>query len=59
MVVGKMKDEYKWILINIFVGLKLQMHCMLSDDCKESNIAKGVNTAIEFKKYEDTYSTKK
>ena len=54
-----MKDEYKWIPINIFVGLKLQMHCMLSDDCKESNIAKGVNTAIEFKKYEDTYSTKK
>ena len=35
------------------------MHCMLSDDCKESNIAKGVNTAIEFKEYEDTYSTKK
>ena len=42
-----------------FVGLKLQMHCMLSDDCKESNIAKGVNTAIEFKEYEDTLFNKK
>ena len=30
------------------------MNCILSDDGKESNTAKGVNTAIELKEYEDT-----
>ena len=48
MVVGKMKDEYKGILINKYVGLKSKMHSMLSDDGQESNTAKGVNTATEY-----------
>ena len=43
MVVGKMKDEYKGILINEFVWLKSKIHCMLSDDGKEFNTVKGVN----------------
>ena len=30
------------------------MHYMLSDDGKESNTAKGVTIALEFKAYEDT-----
>ena len=30
------------------------MHYMLSDNGKESNTAKGVNIATEFKEYEDT-----
>ena len=34
MVAGKMKDEYKGIPINIFVGLKSKINCMLSDDGK-------------------------
>ena len=34
MVVGKMKDEYKGIPINKFVGLKPKMHSVLSDDAK-------------------------
>ena len=59
MVVGKMKDEYKGIPINKFVGLKLKMHCMLSDDGKESNITKGVNIAVELKEYENTLLNKK
>ena len=44
MSVGKMKDEYKRILINKFVGLKWKMHSMLTDDFKESNTAKEINT---------------
>ena len=32
---------------------------MLSDDDKESNTAKGVNNATEFKEYEDTLINKK
>ena len=54
------KDEYKgWkiyegIPINKFVELKWKMHCMVSYDVKESNAAKGINIAMEFKEYEDT-----
>ena len=59
------KDEYKgWkiyegIPINKFVELKWKMHCMVWYDVKESNAAKGVNIAMEFKEYEDTLLTKK
>ena len=59
MVVGKMKDEYKGIPINKLVGLKSKMDCMLSDDDKKSNTAKGVNTAMELKEYEETLLYKK
>ena len=59
MVVGKMKDECKGILINKFFGLKSKMHCMLSDDDEESNTAKEKNIAIEFKEYEDALLNKK
>ena len=34
------------------------MHCILSDDGKDSNTAKGVNIAIELKEYEDTLFNK-
>ena len=59
------KDEYKgWkiyegIPINKFVELKWKMHCMVSYDVKESNAAKGINIAMEFKEYEDTLLNKK
>ena len=56
MVVGKMKVEYKGILINKFVGLKSKM---LSNDGKESNTAKGVNAAMGLEEYEDTLLNKK
>ena len=59
MVVGKIKDEHKGILINKFIGLKSKKHCMLLVDGKESNPVKGVNTAIELKAYEDTLINKK
>ena len=47
-----MKDEYKGIPINIFVGLKSKINCMLSDDGKQSNTAKRVNIAMELKEYQ-------
>ena len=59
MAVGRMKDEYKGIPINKFVVLKSKMHCMLSDDNKESNTAKIVNISIELKEYEETLLNKK
>ena len=59
MVVGKMKVGHKGIPINKFVGLKSKMYSMLSDDGKESNIAKGVNTATEFNEFRDTLFNKK
>ena len=45
--------------IDKFVELKSKMHSMLSDNGKESNTAKGVNIATEFKEYEDTLINKK
>ena len=59
MVVGKMKVEHKGIPIKKFVGLKSKMHSMLSDDGKESNTAKGINTATEFNEFKDTLFDKK
>ena len=59
MVVGKMKIIYRGIPINKFVGLKSKMHSMLSDDGKESNTAKGINTATEFNEFKDTLFNKK
>ena len=59
MVVGKMKVEHKGIPIKKFVGLKSKMHSMLSDDGKESNTAKGINTATEFNEFKDTLFNKK
>ena len=50
---------YKGVLINKLVGLKSKIHLMLSDDGKESNTAKGLNTATEFNEFKDTLFTKK
>ena len=47
-----MKDEYRGIPMNIFVGLKSKMYCMLSDDGKQSNTAKRVNIEMELKEYQ-------
>ena len=58
MVIGKMKVVNKGISIK-FVGLKSKMHSMLSDDGKESNTAKGVNTVTEFNEFRDSLFNKK
>ena len=59
MVVGKIKVEHKRITIKKFVGLKSKIHSMFSDDGKESNTAKGINTATEFNEFKDTLFNKK
>ena len=59
MVVGKMKVVNKEIPINKFLGLKSKMYLMFSDNCKESNTAKGVNIATQFNEFRDTLLNKK
>ena len=39
-VIGKMKDVHKRKPISEFIGLKWEMHCIHSDDGKESNLQK-------------------
>ena len=55
MVVGKMKTVYRGIPTNKIVGLKSKMNSMLSDNGKESNTAKGVNTATELNEFRELY----
>ena len=59
IVAGKMKVEHKGIPVKKFVGLKSKMHSMLSGDGKESNTAKGINTATEFNEFKETLFNKK
>ena len=59
MVVGKIKVGYRGVLINKFVGLKSKMRSMLSDDGKEYNTAKKVNTATQFNEFRETLFKKK
>ena len=54
-----MKDIHEGKPIEKLIGLKSKMHCILSDDGKESNTAKGVNIAIVFNEYEDIFFNKK
>ena len=49
-VIGKMKDESEGKINDEFVGLKSKMHSMKNNDDKETNTAKGVSVATEFKK---------
>ena len=54
-VIGKMKDEFKVIPINKFIGLKSKMYCIVS----ENDTVKGVNISIEFKEHENVLFNKK
>ena len=58
-VIVKMKDESERKIIGEFVGLKSKMCSMKNIDGKESNTAKGVNTANEFNEFKDTLLNKK
>ena len=58
-VISKMKDEFKRIRSNRFIGLKSKMYCIVSDDYTEVNIAKGVNISINFNEYEDVLFNEK
>ena len=39
-----MTDVFKGITVIEFIGLKSKMHCILSVDVKEFNLAKGVKS---------------
>ena len=54
-VIGKMKDEFKVIPINKFIGLKSKMYCIVS----ENDTVKGVDISIEFKEHENVLFNKK
>ena len=47
-VIGKMKYMHKGKPICELIGVKSRMHCIRSNDGKESNTAKGVNIEIGF-----------
>ena len=54
-----MKDEFKGIPINQFIGLKSKMYFIVSDDDTEVNTVSGVNISIEFDEYEDVLLNEK
>ena len=54
-----MKDESEGKIIWQFVGLKSKVYSLKNIDGKESNTAKGVNTATEFNEFKDTLFNKK
>ena len=58
-VIGKMKDKSEGKITVEFVGLKLKMYSMLSEDGKESNTVRGVNLAAEFNEVKETLFNKK
>ena len=58
-VIGKMKDVSEGKIIGEFVGLKSKMHSIKNIDGKETNKAKGVSVATEFKKFKNILFNKK
>ena len=58
-VIGKMKDVQEGKIIGEIVGLKSKMCSMKNIDGKETNTAKGVNTATDFNEFKDTLFDKK
>ena len=58
-VIGIMTEVFKGKAVGEFVGLKSKMYTLKNIDCKESNIAKGVNIATEFIEFKDTLFNKK
>ena len=58
-VIGKMKVVSEGKIIDEFVGLKSKMHSMKNIDGKETNAAKGVSVATEFKRFKSALFKKK
>ena len=56
--ISKIKDEFEGKIIDEFVRLKSKMYSMKNVDGKESNTTKGVNIAIEFNEFKDTFNKK-
>ena len=58
-VIGKMKDVQKGKPIREFANLKSKAYCILLDNGKESNTAKGVDITTEFNEHKDFLFIKK
>ena len=58
-VIGKMKDEFKGLIISEFVGLKSKIYSLISVNNKEATRAKGVNKKIRHKEFVDVLSNRK
>ena len=58
-VIGKKKDVSEGKIIGEFVGLKSKMHSIKNSDGNETNKAKGVSVATEFKKFKNILFNKK
>ena len=54
-----MKDEFASVIADEFVGLKSKTYSMKNVDGKESNTAKGINTATEFNEFKNILLNKK
>ena len=54
-----MKDKFKGIPINKFIGLKSKMYCTVSDDDTEVSTPKEVNISIEFNEYKNVLFNEK
>ena len=52
-VFGKVKDEFRGVITEEFVGLKLKMKSMKKINGEELNTAKGVNVATEFNEFKN------
>ena len=52
-VFGKVKDEFRGVITEEFVGLKLKMKSMKIINGEELNTAKGVNVATEFNEFKN------
>ena len=58
-VIGKMKDEFRGVIVVEFVGLKSKMNSTKKIDGKECNAAKGVSIVTEFDKFKHVLFNKK
>ena len=50
-IIGKMKDEYGGIIIDLVIGLKSKMYSIKKIDGSEASTAKGVNIVTEFNEF--------
>ena len=65
-VIGKIKDEYRGVIIDEFIGLKAKVYSIRkingkssSKSSSKSSTAKGVNIATEFNEFKDVLFNKK
>ena len=58
-VIGKIKDEFGGVIVDVFVGLNSKMHSIKKFVRKECNTAKGLSIPTEFDEFKDVLLNKK